>query len=110
MHICACVGRSVCRSVGRSVRHTLAFSAFSGFTAPAQSHATGPAVYMAANLSVFLRRHYGLRFSKSGQKNLRLCFSAMGMPETCTVAYADQSYIGFCLPPGPSMATFLSPK
>ena len=40
------------------------------------------------------------------QKNLRLRFSVIGMPETCTVAYADQGYIGFCLRPGPSKAIF----
>ena len=40
------------------------------------------------------------------QKHLRLRFSVIGMPETYTVAYADQGYIGFCLRPGPSKAIF----
>ena len=43
-------------------------------------------------------------------KKLRPRFSIMGMPETCTVAYADESYIGFYVRPGPFKAISLSPK
>ena len=54
--------------------------------------------------------HYGLRAITLRQKKLRPRFSIMGMPETCTVAYADESYIGFYVRPGPFKAILLSPK